>query len=50
MIRLKKAIAGQDIVYANLSGALEALAKNIVRAMKETGVKKIIFICFYWYL
>ncbi|QEC66358.1 NAD-dependent dehydratase [Panacibacter ginsenosidivorans] len=43
--QLKKAIAGKDIVYANLSGALEALAKNIVRAMKETGVRKIIFIC-----
>jgi uncharacterized protein YbjT (DUF2867 family) len=41
---LKEAIAGQDIVYANLSGELEAMAKNIVRAMDETGVKKLIFI------
>jgi uncharacterized protein YbjT (DUF2867 family) len=41
---LKEAIAGQDIVYANLSGDLEAMANNIVKAMKETGVKKIIFI------
>jgi uncharacterized protein YbjT (DUF2867 family) len=43
--QLKEAIAGQEIVYANLSGDLEAMATNIVKAMKETGVKKIIFIC-----
>lgn len=42
--QLKEAIAGQDIVYANLSGDLEAMAKNIVRAMDETDVKKLIFI------
>ena len=42
--RLRKAIAGQDIVYANLAGDLEAMAKNIVRAMDETGVKKLVFI------
>ncbi|MFI5185108.1 MAG: NAD(P)H-binding protein [Chitinophagales bacterium] len=42
--QLKEAIKGQDIVYANLSGDLEAMAKNIVRAMRETGVKKLIFI------
>jgi uncharacterized protein YbjT (DUF2867 family) len=42
--RLKEAIAGQDVVYANLSGDLEAMARNIVRAMDETGVKKLIFI------
>ncbi len=42
--RLKEAIAGQDVVYANLAGDLEALAKNIVSAMKETGVKQLIFI------
>ncbi len=42
--QLKEAITGQDIVYANLSGDLEAMAKNIVKAMQETGVKKIIFI------
>jgi nucleoside-diphosphate-sugar epimerase len=42
--QLKEAIAGQDIVYANLSGDLEAMAKNIVKAMDETGVKKLIFI------
>ena len=42
--QLKEAVKGQDIVYANLSGDLEAMAKNIVKAMEETGVKKIIFI------
>jgi nucleoside-diphosphate-sugar epimerase len=42
--QLKEAIAGQDIVYANLAGELEEMARNIVKAMQETGVKKIIFI------
>lgn len=42
--QVKEAITGQDIVYANLSGDLEAMVKNIVKAMEETGVKKIIFI------
>ncbi|MCC3155498.1 NAD(P)H-binding protein [Hymenobacter sp. BT770] len=42
--QLKDAVAGQDIVYANLSGDLERMAQNIVKAMNETGVKKVIFI------
>jgi uncharacterized protein YbjT (DUF2867 family) len=42
--QLKEAITGQDLVYANLSGDLEAMAKNMVRAMNESGVKKLIFI------
>jgi len=42
--QLKEALTGQDIVYANLAGDLEAMAKNIVKAMDETGVKKLIFI------
>jgi uncharacterized protein YbjT (DUF2867 family) len=42
--QLKEAITGQDIVYANLSGDLEEMAKNIVKAMNEKGVKKLIFI------
>jgi uncharacterized protein YbjT (DUF2867 family) len=42
--KLKDAIAGQDIVYVNLAGNLEAMAKNIVKAMHETGVKRIIAI------
>ena len=42
--QLKEAITGQDIVYGNLFGNLESKAKNMVNAMEETGVKKIIFI------
>ncbi len=42
--QLKAAIAGQDIVYANLAGDLGAMAQNIVKAMNETGVKRLIFI------
>lgn len=41
---LKNALKGQDVVYGNLSGDLGAMAKNIVMAMHETGVKKLIFI------
>lgn len=41
---LKNALRGQDVVYGNLSGDLGAMAKNIVMAMHETGVKKLIFI------
>jgi uncharacterized protein YbjT (DUF2867 family) len=41
---LKNAVAGQDIVYVNLSGNLEAMAKNIVKAMLETSVNRIIAI------
>ncbi len=42
--QLKQAVAGQDIVYANLAGDLEAMARNIVKAMEETGVRTLIFI------
>jgi len=42
--QLRDAISGQDIVYANLAGDLETMAKNIVKAMDETGVRKLIFI------
>jgi uncharacterized protein YbjT (DUF2867 family) len=31
-------------VYANLAGDLERMAQHIVRAMNETGVKRLIFI------
>ena len=41
---LKDAIKRQDIVYVNLAGDLETMAKNIVKAMQETGVKRIIAI------
>lgn len=42
---VKNAIAGQDIVYINLAGNLEAMGKNIVKAMKEAAVKRVIAIC-----
>jgi uncharacterized protein YbjT (DUF2867 family) len=42
--KLKETIMGQDIVYVNLAGDLEAMARNIVKAMKEVGVKRIIAI------
>jgi uncharacterized protein YbjT (DUF2867 family) len=42
--QLKGVITGQDIVYSNLAGDLEAMAKNIVKAMNEAGIRKIIFI------
>jgi uncharacterized protein YbjT (DUF2867 family) len=43
-VQLKDAVAGQDIVYGNLSGELEAMVKNIVKAMEEKGVKRLVFI------
>lgn len=43
-VQLKNAVAGQDIVYANLAGPLEEMATNIVKAMGVNKVKKIIFI------
>lgn len=42
--QLKEAVKGQDIVYANLAGDLESMARNIVKAMKENNVQKLIFI------
>jgi uncharacterized protein YbjT (DUF2867 family) len=42
---LKEAVKGQDIVYANLAGDLENMAKNIVKAMDDNVVKRLIFIC-----
>lgn len=41
---VKNAVDGKDIVYINLAGNLEAMAKNIVKAMQEEGIKKIIAI------
>ena len=38
------AVKGQDIVYVNLAGNLEPMAKNIVTAMQNSGVKRIIAI------
>jgi uncharacterized protein YbjT (DUF2867 family) len=41
---LGEALQGQDVVYANLSGDMEAQAKTIVKAMHAAGVKRLIFI------
>lgn len=41
---LHGAIAGQDMVYINLAGDLEAMVKNVVRVMRETGVRRVILI------
>jgi uncharacterized protein YbjT (DUF2867 family) len=42
--QVREAMNGQDIVYVNLAGDLETMAKNIVRAMQEAGVSRIIAI------
>jgi uncharacterized protein YbjT (DUF2867 family) len=42
--KLKEAMEKQDVVYANLDGKLEKQAMNIVKAMSESGIKRLIFI------
>lgn len=42
--RLKEAMAGQDVVYANLAGDLERMARSVVRAMDETEVHRLVWI------
>lgn len=41
---LDAAMAGQDVVYANLAGDLEGQARGIVDAMQKVGVRRLIFI------
>lgn len=41
---LNKALKGQDIVYANLSGPVDRMAEAIVKAMGENQVKRLIFV------
>ncbi|OUJ11613.1 NAD(P)H-binding protein [Acetobacter sp. DsW_063] len=41
---LEAAMAGQDIVYANLAGDMDRQAQAIVAAMKAAGVRRLIFI------
>lgn len=42
---LKDIVAGQDIVYANLTGEdLDKQAHAVIEAMKATGVKRLIFV------
>lgn len=41
-IDIKNAVKGKDIVYINLDGDLEIMTGNIVKAMQEEKVKRII--------
>ncbi|CAD7716558.1 hypothetical protein LMG31884_22240 [Xanthomonas hydrangeae] len=41
---LTAAMIGQDVVYANLAGALKQQAETIVRAMHAAGVARLIFV------
>jgi uncharacterized protein YbjT (DUF2867 family) len=41
---LVAAMKGQDVVYANLAGAMHQQAECIVEAMHATGLKRLIFI------
>ena len=41
---LVAAMRGQDVVYANLAGAMRRQAEAIVEAMHATGLKRLIFI------
>jgi uncharacterized protein YbjT (DUF2867 family) len=41
---LQSAMTGHDVVYANLDGQLELQAKNIVKAMHDAGVNRLIFV------
>jgi uncharacterized protein YbjT (DUF2867 family) len=41
---LESAMKGQDVVYANLAGAMAKQARVIVDAMQATGLKRLIFI------
>ncbi|MFC4056145.1 NAD(P)H-binding protein [Actinomadura syzygii] len=42
--RLADAVRGQDIVYADLAGALDTQAERIAEAMTDQGVPRLIFI------
>lgn len=41
---LTKAMKGQDIVYANLGGQFDPMAANIVKAMEENQVSRLIYV------
>tara|TARA_R110002050_G_scaffold68401_1_gene148408 strand:+ start:744 stop:1040 length:297 start_codon:yes stop_codon:yes gene_type:complete len=44
--KVKNAITGQDNVYINFAGDLERMGKNIVKAMQQTCVKRVIALKF----
>src|SRR5690349_10361324 len=41
---LNAAVEGQDIVYANLSGPVDRMAKAVVGSMESNGVDRLIFV------
>ena len=41
---LSEAMAGQDAVYPGLAGDLERMARAIVQAMDDTGLRRLVFI------
>ena len=41
--QLAAAMAGQDVVFANLAGEIDVLAAAVVQAMQQAGVKRLIF-------
>ncbi|MET8906078.1 SDR family oxidoreductase [Streptomyces sp. NPDC003236] len=41
---LDAAVQGQDVVYANLAGDLDAQARQIVSGMQKAGVQRLIFV------
>lgn len=42
--KLRSAVQGQDIVYANLSGEVDQQAARIVEAMESAGVRRLVFV------
>ncbi|MFN8339502.1 MAG: SDR family oxidoreductase [Saprospiraceae bacterium] len=42
--QLNDAIAGKDIVYANLAGAVDKMADHIVKALEKNKVNRLIFV------
>ncbi|MED3961327.1 SDR family oxidoreductase [Niallia taxi] len=42
--KLKEAMIGQDVVYANLAGSLEQMANSVVEVMNTSDVKRLIWI------
>ncbi|MBY5591589.1 NAD(P)H-binding protein [Rhizobium leguminosarum] len=44
MAGLRRAIAGCDVVYANLSGDMARQAESIVAAMHDAGLRRIVFV------
>lgn len=41
---LDRAIQGKDVVYANLAGAVDDMATEIVRSMEKHRVKRLVFV------